>query len=132
MAIWTWSMERMVMIFLVGRDTIPPLKLYGIPCLYPGLKTAQDRSYFFITVVQQDERRTGACMLVLSGTVRNDPLFLVELQTRWVRLNRAQRNGNRTRDVTRFVCLRAAHIYDDRVAALERQLRFLERNARHL
>ena len=91
------------MIFLVGQDGIPPLRLYGIPCLYPGLKTAQDWSYFFITVVQQDERRTGACMLILSGTVGNDPLFLVEFQTRWVGLNHAQRNGNCTRDATCFV-----------------------------
>ena len=56
------------------------LRLYWIACVNPCGKAAQDRSSTRKAIVQHKERRTGARMLVLSGTVGDDPLAFIKRQ----------------------------------------------------
>lgn len=46
----------------------------------PCLKAAQDGSHALIAILQQDKRRTGACVFLESGTVGDDPLIFIEIQ----------------------------------------------------
>ena len=76
------------------------LRLHRITRIRPGLKTAEDGRDICITILQKDERRTGACMFILSGTVGDDPLVFIQIQTRWVGLDLTQRNVDRARNMT--------------------------------
>jgi len=51
-----------------------------IACVDPGFKAAKDGIDAGVTVVQEDERRTGACVFVWSGAVGDDPLFFIQFQ----------------------------------------------------
>ena len=82
--------------------------------------------------MQKDERRTGALVLVWSGTVGNDPLVFIERHIGQVSFDDAQRNRNRSGHVT---CLKSpwiAYIYDDRRAAFQSCPGLFQRDARHV
>ena len=81
----------------------PALRFDGISRLLPGLKAAKDRCDVGIPVVQKEERRTGARMFVLSGTVCDDPGLFLEVYIRNVRFELAQGNINCTGDVTELI-----------------------------
>jgi hypothetical protein len=61
-------------------DCQSALRLDRVPCLLPGCKTAQDGSDFGISVMQKEERRTGARVFIQSGTVGDDPVVLIKTQ----------------------------------------------------
>ena len=61
-----------------------------IACIDPRLQTTQDRADTRITVMQKDERRTGARVFVGSGAVGDDPFIFVERHGRRIRLDGAQ------------------------------------------
>ena len=82
--------------------------------------------------MQEDERCTGALMLVWSGTVGYDPLVFIERHVGQVSFDDAQRNRNRSCHVTCLKSPQIAHIYDDRRAAFKSRLSFFEGDARHL
>jgi hypothetical protein len=66
------------------------LRIDRISRLLPGQKTAEDGCDVGIPVVQKEERRTGARVFVLSGTVSDDPGILVKVYIRNVRFELAQ------------------------------------------
>lgn len=72
-----------------GEDGHFYLRLDWISCFEPGGKAAQDGSNLCITVIKENERRTGACVLILSGAVGDDPLVLLEVQACQVGLDLA-------------------------------------------
>lgn len=82
--------------------------------------------------MQKDERRTGALVLVWSGTVGNDPLILIERHVGQVSFDDAQWNRNRASHVTFLESPWAAHIDHDRRAAFKSRLSFFQRDARHV
>ncbi len=63
-----------------GEDGHFYLRLGGMSRFEPGGKAAQDGSDICIPVIKEKERRTGACVLVLSGAVGDDPLVRLEVQ----------------------------------------------------
>lgn len=60
---------------------------------HPGLEASQDGINLFKSVMQQEERRTGARMLVGSGTVGDDPPVLFQGDAVDIILKFVQRNG---------------------------------------
>ena len=68
--------------------------------IHPRGESAEQGLYFFVTVIQEQERRTGARVFVLSGAVGDDPLTLFERETFDVGLEIAERNGDGSRGVT--------------------------------
>jgi len=72
------------------------------------------------SVLQKDERRTGAGVFVLSGAVGDDPLRLVEIQTVRIFIDRAKRNIECARNMTQCKCIRTTHIHDDGFTVIER------------
>ena len=70
-------------------------------------------------IVQKEERRTGARVFILSGAVGDDPLVFIESHACWIDFEFIQWNGDRARNVTCCKALRAAHIHDNRFAAVE-------------
>lgn len=97
----------------------------------PGLQATQDGADTRIAAVQKDERRTGARVFIKSGTVGNDPFVLIERQIGRIRLDCAQRNLQRACDMTSGVGVRAAHIHNDRITAVERGFGLICRYARN-
>ena len=69
-------MERIVMSYI--------LRLYRLTGIDPGTKSAEERRGFLITVLQKEERRTGARVFIWSGTVGDDPLLLVQVHAGWI------------------------------------------------
>lgn len=69
------------------------LRLHRIARLHPGIETAKQGANFCITVMQQNERRTGARVFVRSGATGDDPLIFGEVNTNDVRFEFIQRNG---------------------------------------
>jgi len=94
-------------------------RLHRLSGIDPGFEPAQDGSDFLITVLQKDKGRTGACVLLQSGAVGDDPPILVQVQAGWVGFDVKQGNGQSAGDVTGLVSLGAAYIQDDRFAALD-------------
>ena len=70
------------------------LRLYRESCIDPGGEPAEQGIHTRITILQKEERRTGAQVFVLSGTVGDDPLVFKERHFRKVPFDRAQRNGD--------------------------------------
>jgi hypothetical protein len=64
---------------------IPVLPVYfvlwldGISRAEPCFESTKDGIDTGVTVMQKDERRTGACVFVQSGTVGDDPLVFIEV-----------------------------------------------------
>ena len=71
------------------------LWLYRQSGIDPGGEPAQQCIDSRVAIMQKEERRTGALVFVLSGTVRDDPLVFIERHLSKLSLDRAQRNGNR-------------------------------------
>ena len=107
-------------------------RLHRLPRFDPGLEPAQDGSDFLITVLQKDKRRTGARVFLQSGAVGDDPLGLVQVYACWICFDLSQRNGQCTGNVTVLVRLRAAHIHDDCLPAMNRRNRVLYRYTRNI
>jgi hypothetical protein len=57
------------------------LRLHREARIDPRLQPAEDGSDFDEAILQQNERRTGAGVLVQSGAVGNDPLVFIERHT---------------------------------------------------
>ena len=108
------------------------LRFYRLTGVDPGLKTAKERRDFLITVLQQEERRTGACVFIRSGTVGDDPLILVQTHTGWICFNIKQRNRQRAGNVAGLIRLVTAHIHDDRFTFLDGGCCFIHCHARHI
>lgn len=72
-----------------GKD-LHCLGLNRISGIDPGLQAAQDGADPRIAIMQKDERRTGAGVLIKSGAVGNDPSAFIERQISRIRLDRAQ------------------------------------------
>src|SRR5215213_3601918 len=81
MAIWTWSMESIFKIRLVGQEHHPALRFHRESKVDPGFKTTEDGINTRIAIIQKDVRRTGARMLVGSGTVSDDPLVFFQAES---------------------------------------------------
>ena len=82
--------------------------------------------------MQKDERRTGACMLVKSGTVGDDPFVFIERQIGRICLDSAQRDFERTGNMAPGIGVSPAYIYDHRFAAIECSFGLIDRYARDL
>jgi hypothetical protein len=65
----------------VFQPSILPLltTLNRIACLNPGVETTKDGGDFCISIIDQHQRRTGACFLGWSSSVGDDPCALVKL-----------------------------------------------------
>ena len=72
-----------------------------------------------IAILQKDKRRTGAGMLARSGAVRDDPLVFIELYTRRVEFDIAERDVDRTTDMTHLERRGSAHIDKDSCPIIE-------------
>jgi hypothetical protein len=68
------------------------LRLDRISGFDPGLVSTEHGSHICVTVVDQYERRTGACVFILSGTVSDNPLVFFESQTVGICFDLRQRN----------------------------------------
>ena len=101
------------------------LRLHRISGIDPGLKAAKEGCDFWITILQQEERRTGARVFVQSGTVGDDPLLFIQTHAGRVCLNIDQGNGQRAGNVAGLKRLDAAHIHDNRFTALHGSIRIL-------
>ena len=89
------------------------LRLYRIPCIEPGGEPAEQGIYFFVAVIQEQERRTGTRVFVLSGAVGDNPLVFFERETFDVGLEIAERNGYGSRGMTIGVGICAAYVDED-------------------
>ena len=76
------------------------LWLDWVACICPGGKSAEEGIYFFVAVIQEEERRTGARVFVLSGAVGDDPLVFFEREFIDIRFEISQLNGDGTRGMT--------------------------------
>ena len=108
------------------------LWLHRVPGRDPVRKSASQGFDPGVAIVQKDERRTGALMLVRSGTVGDDPLFLIERQAGGIRFDLTQRDRDGAGNMTRFVRLSTTHVYDDGRPTVHRGPCFLERYTRDL
>ena len=106
------------------------LRLYREACIDPGGKPAQQCLDTRIAIIQKEERRTGARMFILSGTVCDDPLVFLEREACDISFDLAQRNGDRAHSMALFKGIWTAHIYEDRRAAVECCFCFFEGHAR--
>ena len=77
------------------------------------------------------ERRTGARMFILSGTVGDDPLVFIERHVGNIAFKLTQWSGYRTCCVTISKGSWAAHIYDDGFAAVKGGLCIFHVDTRH-
>jgi hypothetical protein len=109
----------------------PALRFDWQSCIDPGGKSAQQCLDARVAIMQKEERRTGALVLILSGTVCDDPPGFLERETGHIPFDLAQRNGDRAGDVTFLKSTRTAHIHKDRRAAVERYLCCFEGDTRH-
>ena len=107
-------------------------RLHRLPGIDPGLEAAKEGCHFLITVLQKEERRTGARVFIRSGTVGDDPLVLVQLQAGWIGFDVKQGNGQGAGDMAGLIGLSVAYIQDDRFAALNGRRGFLHRYARDI
>lgn len=84
------------------------LRCGGVACIDPGFKTAEQGGDVGKTVLDQDERRTGARFFIRSGTVGNDPGVRVKFAEAGFEL----RGGNvdRVRNVLSGKCFGRAYI----------------------
>lgn len=89
------------------------LRLYRVACIDPGGESAEQSFHFFVAVIQQEERRTGARVFILSGAVGNDPLIFFERKIVDVIFKVDKRNGHGSRGVTFGIRLHASHIDED-------------------
>ena len=71
-------------------------------------------------------------MFIGSGTVRDDPLILIEVQTRRIGLDVAKPNRNCPGHMTLLILSGIAHVHDDCRAAFERSFGFLDCHARYI
>ena len=78
------------------------------------------------TIVQKEERRTGARVFVLSGTVGDDPLVFIQGYDGRVDLDLIDWNIDRTCNMTQRKSICASHVHEDRRAAVERNQRFFQ------
>ena len=108
------------------------LWLYRITCINPSLKAAQDGSDMLITIMQQDERRTGTCVFLVSGAIGDDPLILIEFQSLGVALDFPKLDVERALHVARCVGIRAAHIDNDGLTGIKSSFGYIHRHARDL
>ena len=83
-----------------------------------------------VPVLQKEERRTGARMFILSGTVGNDPLIFFKRDVCNIRFENTQQNIDRTFGVAGCIGVRTSHIHDDGFARVKRRLGIFHRNAR--
>ena len=65
------------------------LWLYWQSCIDPGGEPAQQCIDARVAIMQKEERRTGALVFVLSGTVGDDPLVFIERHLCKLSLDRA-------------------------------------------
>jgi len=63
---------------LVYLFLVYALWFYGKSCVNPGVQPAQQCLDTGIAIMQKEERRTGALVLIWSGTVRDDPLVFIK------------------------------------------------------
>lgn len=108
------------------------LRLNRIPRIDPRFQPAEQRFDLCVSVVQHEERRTGARMFVRSGTVRDDPLVFAEIHAIDVNFKFIQWNGQRADYMLLAVRFRASHIHDDRRAGSVGCVCFFQRNARNI
>ena len=79
------------------------LRLNRVTRIHPGGESAEEGIYFFVAVVQEEERRTGARVFILSGTVGDDPLIFFEREFINVDLEISQWNGHGTCGMPRSI-----------------------------
>lgn len=104
------------------RSTIPStcgsgqvyraLRFNRISCIQPCLKSTEDRCDIFVAIVQKDERRTGARVLIWSGTVCDDPLVFIGTRDDRIEFDIVHKDVQRARDVTRRVIFCTPHIQE--------------------
>ena len=68
--------------------------------IHPGGESAEECIHFYITILQKEERRTGARVFIWSGAVGDDPLIFFERKIANVILEIFQRNRDRAIGMT--------------------------------
>lgn len=91
----------------------PSLRFEGITGIHPGLESAEQGFHFFITVAQEQERRTGARMFVRSGAVGDDPLLFFERDAGKVVLENIQWDRHCAGCMLLGIDIRASHIHQN-------------------
>ena len=81
----------------------------------PGSESTEECIHFYISILKQDERRTGARVFIWSGAVGDDPLIFVERKSADVVLKVFQRDRLRANGVTCFIRISASNIHNDRL-----------------
>ena len=86
------------------------LWLDWVACICPGGKSAEEGIYFFVAVIQEEERRTGARVFILSGAVGDDPLAFLECEFINIDFEISQRNRDGSRGMTCSIRVCAADV----------------------
>ncbi len=76
------------------------LWLDGVARICPGGQSTEKCIHFYITILQKEERRTGARVFVLSGAIGDDPLLFFEREIADVVFKIIQGNGDRANGMT--------------------------------
>lgn len=84
-----------------------------------------------VSVLQKEERRTGARMFILSGAVCDDPLIFFECDVFNIDFEISQRNIDRALRMACGIGVRTSHVHNDRLARVKRSLGLIHRNARN-
>ena len=107
-------------------------RLNRIARIDPRFQTAEQGFDSFVSVVQHEERRTGARVFVRSGAIGDDPLLFIEVDACDVDLEFIQRDGQRADNVTLCKRLSVSHVYNGRGAGEIGCVRFLYAHTRDI
>ena len=82
------------------RGDLVMLRFDLVSSIHPGCESTEECIHFYITILQKEERRTGARVFIWSGAVGDDPLIFFERKIANVILEIFQRNRDRAIGMT--------------------------------